>query len=85
MKESDSTEIGTTSTSRRLYYGHFPAERLWFLRSMALPVFWDSNGHMEHLPVSGTPLVVQTVIQGSQVYIYGIQYAEMSFVPYHLN
>lgn len=68
-----------------LPYGHFPAEHLWFLRSMALPVFWDSNGHMEHLPIAGTPSVVQTVIQGSQVYVYGIQYAEVSFAPHHLD
>jgi len=52
---------------------------------MALPVFWDSNGHTEHLPFSGTPLVVRTGIQGSQVYIYVIQYAEVSFAPHHLN
>lgn len=52
---------------------------------MALPVFWDSNGHIEHLPISGTPLAVQTVIQGFQVYVYGTQYAELAFAPHHLN
>lgn len=52
---------------------------------MALPGFWDSNGHTKHLPISGAPLVDQTAIHGSQVYVYGIQYAEVSFASHHLN
>lgn len=52
---------------------------------MSLPGFWDSDGHTEHLPISGTALVVRTVIQGSQVYVCDIQYAEVSFDPQHLN
>lgn len=30
-------------------------------------------------------MVVQTLIQGSQVYVYGTQYAEVSFDLHYLN